>query len=87
MFTLEGFSIRKSDPISVFYDDAELSLHVFSNRQDYIYPSLFSSQFSMSVAEYPNVIPSLALRNPRFKDSKQQALKDLVESAAAPYLQ
>ncbi len=87
MFTVEGFFRRKSDSIAAFYDDAEFSLNLLSNSQDYTYLNLFSSQFSFSSEEDPFEISSLVLTSATLKNSKQQALKDLVESAAAPYLQ
>ena len=86
MICLERFFRRDSDSIKSFHDDAELTLNFFSKSLDFTYSELFSSNFNLPMMEYSNNIPPLDSRHVSLKNSKLEALKDLVESSAAPYL-
>ena len=83
----EDLAQKRMNPITIFYFDADLTLEPISRKDSFFYYEILSSKSDLYVKEEPsNSIPELKLNQADNINSKKQALRNLVESAAAPYL-
>ncbi len=79
------FTEDKAESINLFFCDADLSLGDSSPSQSFFYYETFKPKSFVDLVSSTS-FSDLQINKASYINSKQKALRDLVEAAAAPYL-